>query len=359
MVEKKRCTGCGACAAACPHYAISMKRDCEGFAYPQIDASVCIRCGRCDAVCPEEMPSEAAGENAYFGARAKEKAVRQAGSSGGIFPLLAAYVLEKGGMVYGAGMQADGSVSHMGIARIEDTGRLTKTKYVQSDLAPVWEGIRGHLQQGRPVLFCGTPCQAAALKAFLGQEYENLLLATLICYGVPSPGIWEQYVRFLEKKYGGVFGGFSFRDKRNGDYGRTVALRMGKREVAYSLHRDLFCRTYFRNINIRPCCYTCRYCTVERSSDITLGDFWGIEGIHPEFDDGMGVSAVICHSAKGKRLWSGIQDKTEWFACGETDVANDMQPRLQRPTECARNRARYMRLYRSLPFSLWIRLFSR
>ena len=125
------------------------------------------------------------------------------------------------------------------------------------------------------------------------------------------------------------------------------------------MHEDLYLRTYFRNVNIRPCCYQCRYCTVERNSDMTLGDFWGVEQIRPDIDDRMGVSAIICHSDKGKFLWSQIQEKTQWFACQEEDVANPMQPRLKKPTEPAGRRGLYMGLYKWTPFSLWIRLFNR
>lgn len=359
MVEKDICTGCGACAAACSQKAITMQSDQEGFFYPTVQPALCNQCGRCDTVCHLNQGKGTGGEKACFGARAKEDEMRMLGSSGGIFPLLARHILQKGGVVFGAMLQEDGSVQHRKIERAEEIGQLSRTKYVQSGLTKVWEEIRELLHAGRQVLFCATPCQSAALLAFLGGKRENLMVADLICYGVPSPGIWQRYIHFLEKRYGGKFCSFSFRDKRRRDSGRTCALQIEGKEYTHSLSRDLFCRTFFRNINIRPSCFHCRYATVERDSDITLGDFWGIDQIRPGMDDGMGISAVICHTPRGRRLWEQIQAQAEWFPCRIEEIANDMQPRLREPVRPSPRRGIYMRLYRWLPFSLWIRLFIR
>ncbi|MCI8622730.1 MAG: 4Fe-4S binding protein [Provencibacterium sp.] len=358
MVERARCTGCGACAAVCGEGAVTMERDREGFCYPILNAARCTHCGRCERACPIGKAGTGAGERLYLGARAKEADARLAGSSGGMFPLLAAQVLEDGGVVFGAAMGEDGQVRHIGIERPEDIGRIARTKYVQSSLARVWEELPGHLRAGRPVLFCGTPCQAAALRGCFGGD-ANLLLADLICYGVPSPGIWERYVRFLERRCHGKFQSFFFRDKRGKDNGQTVALTVGGQEYTRPLHQDPFCRSFFYNVNIRPSCFRCPYCTVQRSSDLTLGDFWGIEEVKPGWDDGLGQSAVICHTPAGKRLWSRVQEKTEWFSCREEEVANARQPRLREPVKPSRRRSLYLWFYRWLPFSVWIRFFSR
>ncbi len=366
MVEKALCTGCGACAAVCKRGAVAMKSDREGFSYPDIDASLCVHCGLCNKVCPLNNETaapdrETAGDQIFFGARAKREETRLQSSSGGIFPLLAEQVLRQGGVVFGASLLSDGTVRHIGIERPEDIPRLTKTKYVQSDLSQMWREIQTPLREGRQTLFCGTPCQAAALRSYAGLrgEGENLLTAGLVCYGVPSPGIWKKYVRLLERKYKGGFQSFSFRDKRNRDNGHACSVQIGGREYTNSLYEDLFCRTYFRNINIRPSCYQCRYCTTERDCDITLGDFWGIEKVKPEFDDGMGCSAVICHTPKGRSLWSKVQDETDWFSCSRDEVANEGQPRLREPIKPPKKRDRYMRLYQWLPFPLWIGLFRK
>ena len=358
MAERELCTGCGACAAVCKERAITMKMDREGFRYPKINAALCIQCRQCGAVCVRRDGGGDSLSRTCWGARAKEPETRLLGSSGGILPLLADQVIQEGGVVFGAVLQKNGDVTHMGIHRREDIPLMTRTKYVQSELSQVWREIGPLLQEGRKVLFCGTPCQAAALRTYLGENRRGLILVDLICYGVPSPGIWRRYVRFLEKRYRGPFRSFAFRDKRGGDNGHTAVAEVGEETIVYSLYQDRFCRSYFKNINIRPSCFHCRYCTTQRASDITLGDFWGIERVKPEFDDGMGNSAVICHTAQGQRLWEAVRDKTQWFSCDEGDIANSSQPRLREPTEPSPRRGWYMGLYGRIPFRLWLRLFK-
>lgn len=334
-----------------------MKPDKEGFWYPVIRKDLCTNCGLCAHICPIAQEPFTASEKACFGARAKEDEVRQMGSSGGIFPLLARNVLRAGGTVWGAAFSNIGTVRHVEITEETDVVKIFRTKYVQSDMSLVWEKIRTSVRQGQTILFCGTPCQTDAVRSFIGQDRGNLILADLICYGVPSPEIWKCYTEYLSQMYGGELRSFSFRDKRNGDNGHTCAVQIGEQEYAWPLSQDLYCRTMFRNINLRPSCFRCRYCTTARKSDITIGDFWGIEKIHPGLDDGMGCSAVICHTKLGRRLWEQIKPEVRWFACSEQEVANDMQPRLREPVKQHQKRGLYMGMRKFLPFPLWLRLF--
>lgn len=357
--KKEQCCGCGACRDACPVDAVRMVQDREGFWYPQVAADVCIQCGRCQAVCPIGKPAVGEEPRQYFGAKARENAVRFASSSGGVFPILAAYVLRRGGAVFGAGWGGHMEVLHQEAWTLEELDSLKQTKYVQSRMENVYRRIASLLREGHWVLFCGTPCQAHALRLFLGGPQPRLLTAELVCYGAPSPGIWQDYVRLLERRHGGPLTGFSFRDKRNRDSGRTCAALIGEKELVWPLGRDLYCRSYFSRVNLRPSCFRCRYCTPDRSSDLTLGDFWGIETVRPGFDDGMGCSAVLCRTEAGEALWRRVRQETEWFACGVEEIANDSQPRLREPTAERPGRGAYMALWRLLPFSLWLRLFRR
>lgn len=360
MTEREHCTGCGVCAAVCEARAIHMEPDPEGFLYPVVQRDRCRGCGRCDRFCPLSAgePDRTAGwERLFFGAKAEEEEARLLGSSGGMFPLLARRVLQKGGAVFGSSLLPGGAVRHAGIESPGEIPGLAGTKYVQSDLSPAFGEMARVLREGRPLLFCGTPCQAAAVRSLFGAEGKGLLTVDLICYGVASPVIWQRYVRLLERRYRGTLSAFSFRDKRSGDDGRSCSFRIGGREYAGPLLRDPFCRSYFRNVNIRPSCFSCRYSTTRRQSDLTLGDFWGIEEVSPGFSDGMGCSAVICHTPAGKALWEEVRDRTQWFPCREEELANPRQPRLRGPVVPSPRRERYLRLYRRLPFPLWIRLF--
>ncbi|MCM1237664.1 MAG: Coenzyme F420 hydrogenase/dehydrogenase, beta subunit C-terminal domain, partial [Ruminococcus flavefaciens] len=261
--DKKDCCGCGACREVCPKAAIQMQSDKEGFLYPHADEKKCIGCGCCETVCPLRNSTKTESVNrSYFGVQAKDEGIRYESSSGGMFPILAKYVFERQGTVYGAAYNEAMKVEHRGARNREELKQIKKTKYVQSNLEGIFKEITEQLEAGKWILFCGTPCQADALRLFLGWEYPKLILVDLICYGVSSPGVWASYVKYLERKSGGKIMDFSFRDKRNRDNGHTCSYRTGDREQAGSLYADPYCRMYFRNYIIRPSCHVCKYCTV-------------------------------------------------------------------------------------------------
>lgn len=355
--ERQDCCGCGACKDICPVGAIRMASDQEGFWYPQVDASRCIDCGRCEKVCPVKHSegTDPAGETLYcFGGRAEEDGVREQSSSGGIFPLLAEYVLSRQGFVYGAAYNEQMEVVHGEASSMAELDALKRTKYVQSNMEGVYQKIEERLKEGSLVLFVGTPCQTHALRLFLGREYPALIVVSLICYGVPSPGVWRFYVEYLEQKFGGKMTSFSFRDKRMQDNGHTCAFVIDGREHATSLYQDPYCGMYFANAILRPSCHACKFCTTRRDSDFTIGDFWGIEKVRPDMDDGMGTSVVLLHSERASQVFEEVKGKLAWFACEKKDV---LQPRLLAPTPAWKRRGRFWFWYGKLPFSLFQRLF--
>lgn len=353
---KEMCCGCGACAGICPEGAIKMTQDKEGFYYPKINKSVCTGCGKCKEVCPLKNEKLTTGKAFYMGVQAKEEKIRFSSSSGGVFSILAQYVFRRNGIVYGAGYDDDMNVVHKGLENECEIEQIKRTKYVQSSLDGIYKDIERNLKNNRWVLFCGTPCQAHALLLFLHRPYEKLIVVDLVCYGVTSPGIWKKYIKYLEHKHKGKMTDFSFRDKRNRDNGHARVYKIDGREHVDSIGQDIYCRMYFRNYTLRSSCYKCRFCTVNRNTDFTIGDFWGIENVMPAFDDGMGTSLVIGHSEQAEKIWNEIKDEAKWFACKREDL---IQPRLLEPVRLTKVRQRFMLLYKMLPFHIIMKIMKK
>lgn len=355
-ITKEKCAGCGACEAICKQNAIVMKSSSIGFDYPCIDSKKCIDCGMCSKVCPVADNTQKQSDNRYYAAEAIDNALRMESSSGGVFSLLATKIINEGGCVVGASLHTSGRVEHVIVDKIEDLSLIRKTKYVQSSMKGIYEAVMERVNAGQKVMFVGTPCQTEAMRLFSGKKRNMIYLVDLICYGVPSPGIFHRYVKYLEKKYDGKFVSLAFRDKRNKDEGHTAAVTIGDKEYAYSLYSDKYCKTYFKNINIRESCFSCNFTTTKRNSDITLGDFWGIDKVDKDFNDKCGVSLVITHNEKGEKLLSSIGEQMECFECSEEEA---IQPRLVSPTMPHPKRSVFLKLYRVLPFELWLKLASR
>lgn len=350
--KKSSCCGCEACSNICPVNAIEMKQDNEGFTYPAINPILCIGCGACTDVCPminsQRLPKNC---ERFYAARAYDDDLRYTSSSGGIFPVLANDVFRKNGVVFGAAMETRGIVRHIMIDNPADIKKIQGTKYVQSEIGHSYKQIKKLLEQDVLVMFTGTPCQCEGLKLYLGKEYGNLLIVDLVCYGIPSSRIWNKYVKYLENKFGGEMTSYYFRDKRNKDRGRTIACNINGREHTWRLYDDIYCNLYLNKNIIRPSCYECTYCSEMRISDITLGDFWGIEDVYPQLNDQMGTSLVITHTEKGEKIINASRDSMEFYECSKQQA---QQPRLQSPTEKKKHRQLYIRLYRHIPFTILI-----
>lgn len=325
--NKSACFGCGACQAACPHGAISMQSDEEGFLYPVVDEGLCVDCGLCQSVCPIH---DAEGIRPAFGmAFLAEEAQRSDSSSGGAFPALVSqfWAQHPGAPIWGACLTGDLTVAHGCVVNPEELTCLQGSKYVQSDLDGVYEQVLSQLKQGMHVLFSGTPCQCAGL-ARLAQPYrEKLLLVDLVCNGVASPSVWKRCLSIEEEKHGASVVSFSFRNKRY-YMGRGISCSLADGRVIERSHpEDLFSACYQRNLISRSSCYRCPYTCVERTSDITLGDFHGLETVDPEFSD-CGASLVLPHTAIGLTCCSALAEKGK---SKTYPVEQCLQPRLELP----------------------------
>jgi len=303
MVDNKRCIGCGACAEICPHGCITMQQDRYGFFKPVADPAECVRCGLCDRCCPAENRQKKNGVSGAFAAQNKDDSVVRSSSSGGVFSALAGAILKAGGAVYGVELDPSMQPVHTRIDDQKELYRLQGSKYVQSDTRGAFSNIRRDLKNGLQVLFSGTPCQVAALRAYLGNEYENLYTMDLICHGASSPLAWKAYLQQRERNAGGKASGASFRSKELGwrRFSMNLSFSNGK-QYCKDLYNDTFLRAFLANLFLNDACANCSFKGTDRESDLTAADFWGVEEAEPSFFDDKGISLVLTHTVKGEKL---------------------------------------------------------
>lgn len=304
-IIKSKCTGCHACANICPQKCISMAADNEGFLYPVINTELCINCGLCEKVCPIVNGKTAANEREVraYAAINKNEEIRLNSSSGGIFTLIAENVLDKDGVVFGAAFDKDFDVIHTYAKTKDKLEQFRGSKYVQSVIGKTYKQAKEFLEQGRTVLFTGTPCQIGGLYSYLGKDYANLITQDLICHGVPSPMVWRKYLEYREKISRVSARRISFRRKDCGWKKFSVSCEFtNDTEYLSELTEDPYMQAFLHNLCLRPSCYDCAFKTKHRQADITLADFWGIQYIAPEMDDDKGISLLIVNSEKGEQI---------------------------------------------------------
>lgn len=327
-LKKFNCTGCTACYNVCPHKAIQMVEDSEGFKFPQIDTAKCTNCGLCEKVCiPSNGYVKQPFETKAYGAKNKNLDERKKSQSGGAFYVLAKYILSQGGVVYGSLIDEAFVVRHARASTEEQAKGFRGSKYVQSDLGDIFLSVKEDLLLGVPVLFSGTPCQVAGLKAFLRKAYDNLLLVDLICHGVPSPKVWSDYIEWQLYRNGSkTIEQVSFRDKsyRWGSHYESFFIENKKKTF------DINARLFYSHNAHRNSCYTCPFTNTEKLSDITIGDYWGIENVKPDFRDEYGVSAILVNSSTGQSIWSKVCEQFDYFECKVEDIMA-RNPQLSKP----------------------------
>ncbi len=312
ITEKANCCGCAACVQACKKQCIRLTADKEGFLYPSINETLCVKCGKCLKVCPERQTYEARVPTGVYAAINPDEKVRMRSSSGGIFSLLAEYVIEQDGVVFGAAFNECLEVVHCHVETMEGVAAFQGSKYVQSRIGASFQDAENFLKSGRKVLFSGTPCQIAGLKSYLGKDYPGLLTVDFVCHGVPSPGIFKEYLASQHSAVSDI----NFRDKRTGwkNYSITVATPSGDKSQLFDANE--YMRAFLGNLSLRPSCYRCRFRSGHSASDITLGDFWGIDKLRPELEDDKGVSLVIVNNKEADSLLKTL-------GCSLTEMALD------------------------------------
>lgn len=347
--DKKFCSGCGACSQSCKLNAIEMKTDSEGFWYPHINQELCVNCGKCKEVCPfvKENKSERTPE--VYAAKNSSDETRKNSASGGIFTLLSDYVLKQNGVIYGAVFGEDMQVAHIRVMDGEKRDAMRGSKYIQSRLDGIFKQVEQDVKENRSVLFSGTPCQVAGLKAYLGKDYPNLLLCDIVCHGVTSPKVFREYLSYIGQKYHSKVTQMCFRDKEQGWSNQKwkITLQSGETLVD-NKDVDIYKRLYYSHVIHRPSCHECPYTSTIRQGDISMGDFWGIENSLPEFKDELGVNVLFVNTKKGASVFEQIKSDIKYQTSNLKDC---LQPQLQYPTEKSEKREAFWKKYEQRGFS--------
>lgn len=335
----EECCGCSACVAICPISCIKMKETEEGFLYPIIeDMSKCLHCSLCAKVCPMEASREEKNDITALAGYTKNDDVIMNCSSGGIFPEIAKLFLEQSGVVYGAHLQNDHKLTHIEINNFEELEKILGSKYIQSDMQDTFVRCKERLEEGKNVLFSGTPCQIDGLYRFLHHEYQNLYTIDVICHGVPSQKMFDHYVSFLERKHKAKLMDINFRDKSRNGWSITLKYTMesknGRKKNYYLLsplseYFSGFLGGYF----MRESCYYCPYASLNRPGDITLGDFWGYQKTRSDLKHDKGLSLLLINSDKGKELIEKLNKNHMFFdTISEESIRMSENKNLYKPT---------------------------
>ena len=308
------CCGCEACVQVCPKNCIDFSSDAQGFLYPEVNKESCIDCALCEKVCPVINKTNQSKNNpsTLYAVKSSDDAIRQQSSSGGFFSLLADYVLAKGGVVYGAAFDDAFNVCHSRVDDIADTHKLRGSKYVQSRIGKTFRECKDDLKAGKLVLFTGTPCQISALGHFLRKDHDNLIKVEVVCHGVPSPMIYQQYLKetIIKDVEDRTITKVNFRTKLGSwkKYFFTVEYKDRGEICEYKecVTDSLYMKGFLSDIYIRPSCFECPAKNFTSGADFTIADFWGQEYTFPEFDDDKGVSAVLANTVKAQEIFSQI-----------------------------------------------------
>ena len=347
----ENCCGCFACSNICNFSAITMKQNKQGFYYPKVDTEKCRDCGMCQKVCP--MQDNYVGQSAdpvIYAARNPDQKVLQTSSSGGMFTLLAKWVLEQNGVIYGVTFDERFSVRHMRAETEEAAWKFRTSKYVESDITEVYAHIVDDLKQGRTVLLTGTPCQVAGVSKYLKARRvntEKLYTCDNICHGVPSRKVWEDYLDILRKKY--IAGddeitAINMRSKKISWREQTFDVQLKKGNIDKVVKDFAFNKVFQSLYANRSSCFNCHYTSYKRPGDFTIGDFWTSEKAGLSFDTESGVSVIFANTEKAQMLLDELKNRGDFQKVSAKDC---WQPHLEYAAKAPSGRQKFWKEYLS------------
>lgn len=310
---KSDCSACGACEQICPQKCITLKNNNQGIVYPKIEESRCVNCNLCEKVCHLNVAVPNIGEERFaYAVSNPSKDVLSHSTSGGAFTAIAKYVLSQNGAVYGCAYVDRLIPQHICVENEEDLRRLNGSKYVESKIGNAYQQAKDMLDDGRLVLFSGTPCQIAGLKVFLRKPYENLVTIDIVCHGVAPQIYFQKYLDWIEKKYKFRITNYDFRSKQNAGWSiagiaEGVSLKSGKKVVKKIFYFNEYYYYHFLKGTIyRDSCYSCKYACINRPGDFSLGDLWGAECLNLNYPVDMGCSLVLANNEKANLILNSI-----------------------------------------------------
>lgn len=352
IVSRGNCTGCGSCLNICPKDAISMKLDGD-FAFPVIDHDTCIECGLCERSCPVLHPLYENAEKPDCYAYWADDKVREASSSGGAFTILAENIIARGGVVAGAAYRDDCySVEYRTVERPEDLAPLRGSKYVQADTGHVYRDVKRALDDNRPALFVGCPCEVAGMKAFLGKDDPNLYLVDLVCHGVPPQSLYEKFIREEEAKHNSKAVRVSFRDKSFSGWNHGTCLDFADGSQYRKKRSECpYLKAFIDRIDLRESCGNCKFAALPRQGDLTLADFWNVRLYDESLDDNKGTGLVLCNNAKGDELLDMLRDNAKLLEPAPLEHAVKHNPQIKYSSIHNEKRRRFQELMHRYGYS--------
>lgn len=264
--------------------------------------------------------------------------------SGGMFRAITDIILKENGIIYGCILSDELEIKHIRVDNTEERNKMSGSKYVQSSLKDTFKHVKEDLLNGKKVSFFGTPCQVDGIRSYLENvNTDNFIAIDIICHGVPSPGIWKDYLYYLNKKYKGKICKFNFRNKKYGWESSIATFEVNGNEFINNAYNTLFYMHYI----IRPSCFKCPYKNLNRTGDITIGDCWGIKTSNKLYDN-KGVSLLIINSSKGIQMLNKLEKK---IVFEKIDINEYMQPAILKNYSIPSNREKFWKDYKEHNFN--------